>query len=107
MWKQRVVLKHRADVALVRFQMMYVRAIQANLALRRLFETGDQPQRGCLPASRRPEQCKKLAFLNTQRDAFDSGMGGKMLRYVSKLQDSIHFGSQVAATVGSFVAIGK
>src|ERR1700693_54118 len=90
MWKKRVVLEHRAHIALVGLQMMNVGATQADLTTAWLFEAGDQPQSRGLPASGRAEERKKLACLDAQRDAVDSAMGGIVLRDFPKLQNSVH-----------------
>jgi hypothetical protein len=106
MREQRIILKNRADIALVGLQVMNLAAIQTDLAAARLLETSDQAQCCCLPAPGRAEQRKKLAFHDAQRDAVNGAVGGILLRDVSKLQDIIHVASQVVAT-GSPVTNGK
>jgi hypothetical protein len=90
MWKQCVILKHGADVALVGFQMMDVSAVQTDLAAAGVFESGDHPQRCRFPASGRAEQREKLTSFDAQRDAVDGAVRGILLRYFLKLQDYIH-----------------
>ena len=59
MREKRVVLKHRADVALVRLQMLDAGAVEANFARGGLFESGHQAQRGGLAAARKDPAARR------------------------------------------------
>ena len=90
MRKQRVVLEHGADVALVRLQMLDAGAIQADFARGRLFEAGDHAQRSGLAAARRAEQRKELAASDVERNRIDRAVRRIVLRDVaSSRTDSI------------------
>ena len=66
-WKQRVVLEHEADVALVRRQPGHVLAVEENPTGVRHFIAGDHAQRRRLAAARRAEQRQEFARLHLER----------------------------------------
>ena len=67
--EQRVVLEDRVDRALVRSHVGDVDAVQQDLALGRLLEAGDHPQRRGLPAARGPQQGEELPARDVEVDA--------------------------------------
>ncbi len=83
--KERVVLKNRADVALVGFQMLDTGAVETNFARGRLLKSSDQAQRGGLAASGGTEQREELAAREVQRNAVDGVVRGIVLRNIAKL----------------------
>ena len=85
MRKKRVVLKDRADVALVGLQMLDAGTVQANFAVGGLFKSGDQAQRGGLAAAGGTEQREEFAARKIQRNAVDGVVRGIVLRNVAKL----------------------
>jgi hypothetical protein len=71
MWKQRVALEDRVDVALVRCDALDVHAVEQDLAGGRLLEPGDHPQRRRLSAARGPEQREELSRRYVQVERVD------------------------------------
>ena len=71
MRKERVVLEHRVDVALVGRHAFGGLAEDLDVALVGLLEAGDQAQAGGLARARRPEHGEELAFGDVERDAID------------------------------------
>jgi len=70
MWKQRVVLKHHADIALMRRFIVETFSIQADLSLRRGFETGEHHQRRGFPRAGRSKQRDEFAFRHLEVEPF-------------------------------------
>jgi hypothetical protein len=70
--KEGVVLEHGVDRPLVGGQGGDVLAVQPHPPVVRLVEAGRNPQQRRLPAPRRPEQRKRLALLDIERDVSDS-----------------------------------
>ena len=66
-WKQRVVLEHRVDRALIGRPGREVFAVKQNLAGGRLLEARNQPEQCRLPAARRPEQGEELVLPDVYR----------------------------------------
>ena len=64
--EQRVALEDRVDVAPVGRHGLDRLALEEDLALARLLEAGDHPQRRRLPAARRAEQREELALLDLE-----------------------------------------
>ena len=71
--EQRVALEHRVDVALERRHLLDRLAVEEDLALGRLLEARDHPQRRRLAAPRRPEQREELAALDREVEVVDRG----------------------------------
>src|SRR5216684_59280 len=90
MRKQRIVLKHSADVALIGLQVLNRSAVQADLSGSRIFETRDHSEGGGFAASRRTEQRKELPTGDVQGDAIHGVMCGIVLRNITKLEDALH-----------------
>ena len=67
MRKQRIILKHQADVTRMRRQTRQVAITQVNGTGCWPQKTGDQPKCRCLAAARCAEQRNKLAFGDMQR----------------------------------------
>jgi len=59
--KQRVVLEHHAEAALLRRQLVHARAVDPQLALARRDEAGHDVERGGLAAAARAQQRHELA----------------------------------------------
>jgi hypothetical protein len=64
MGEQGVALEHRVDRPLVGRQAGDVRAVQEDLAARRMLEAGEQTQQRGLAAARRPEQREEFVLAN-------------------------------------------
>ncbi|OPZ17317.1 MAG: hypothetical protein BWZ10_01224 [candidate division BRC1 bacterium ADurb.BinA364] len=67
--KQCVVLKHHRRVAEVGRNSVHAAAVEKNISLGRIVESGDDAQRRRLAAARSAQQRKELAALDTQRYA--------------------------------------
>src|SRR6218665_2921331 len=61
MRKERIVLKNRIHITLIRWHPIDLLAIQANDAAIRLFKTGNQAQAGGFSRARRAQHGKKLS----------------------------------------------
>ena len=85
MRKERVVLKDRAYIALIGFQMLDAGAVEADFAVGGFFKSGDESQCGGLAASGGTEQREELAAREVQRNAIDGVVRGVVLRNVAKL----------------------
>ena len=81
--KQRVVLEHGADVALVRLAVIDHFAVEQDVAGGGLLEAGDQPQRGGLAASRWSQQREETAPRDRERDFPDRLLAGKVLHQLA------------------------
>src|SRR6266576_2334330 len=66
MRKQRIILEHEANVALVGGEPGDILAAEKNAPRRWLLESGNHSQRRGLAASRRSEQSEKLARLDLE-----------------------------------------
>ena len=62
--EQRVFLEHGVHRSLVRRRLRYVFPLQQDHTRGGNLKTGDTTQQGGLAATRRPQDCYKLAFLN-------------------------------------------
>ncbi len=71
MRKQRIVLEHGVDVALVGRHAFGGLAENLDMALVRLLEAGDEAQAGGLARARGPEHGEELTFGDVERDAVD------------------------------------
>ena len=63
---QRVALEHHRDVAVLRLDVVRRRVADPDRALGRILEPRDHPERGRLPAARRPEQHEELVVLDLE-----------------------------------------
>src|ERR671923_2904556 len=73
-------------------------AIEQNLAVIRLLQTGHQPERGGLAATGGTEQGKKLAWINGKADAVDSVEGAEAFDDSAKFQYRRHRSHGTEAT---------
>ena len=88
--KQRIVLKHHADVALVRRHGIEQRAVEPDLAAGGKFEAGQHHQAGGLAGARRPEQRQEFALIDVQIQLLDDQRFAVVrLAHASKADD--HF----------------
>jgi len=71
MRKQRVVLEHHADVALVRRHVIEQLAVEADFAAGREFEARQHHQARGLARAGRPEQRQEFAAANVEIQRFD------------------------------------
>ncbi|GCC48793.1 hypothetical protein chiPu_0033139, partial [Chiloscyllium punctatum] len=71
MRKQRVVLEHHVDGALVRQHLGDVAAAEQDAALIRRLEAGEHAQQRGLAAAARPEQREELAGADVERELVD------------------------------------
>ena len=78
--EQRVGLEDRVHVALVRREVGHVASAQVDGPERRLLEAADHPQRGRLPAARRPQHAEELALLDVEREVVNGGRVPEELR---------------------------
>ena len=83
--EERVVLEHRVDVAPVRRDARDRLSGEQDLALGRLLEAGDHPQRRGLAAAGWSEEAVELAARDAQVHAVDGGDGPEPLRDVDDL----------------------
>ncbi|CCK17660.1 hypothetical protein BN136_3670 [Cronobacter universalis NCTC 9529] len=71
MRKQRVILKHRVNVALPRRQLAGFAAKQANRAVAQLLKARDHPQAGGFAGAGRPQHGEKLPVFDGHADVID------------------------------------
>ena len=90
MREQRVVLEDRADVALVRFQMLDGCVIEADFAGGRVLEAGDHSESCGLAAAGRSEEREELAVVERERDGVDGEVAGEAFRDAAKFEDGGH-----------------
>ena len=83
--EERVVLEDRVDVALVGRDAGDRLAVEEDLALGRLFEPGDHPQRRRLAAARRPEEAVERAPGDAQGHPVHRGHVAESLRDLEDL----------------------
>src|SRR5678816_4053392 len=89
----RVGLKYHSQLAFFRRQVNSTRgrcdglAGYGNFSAVRLFQSRDQAQRGSLAATRRPEQRKDLAPLNSKIYTVDGIDSAETFDYVAKLKN--------------------
>jgi len=76
MRKQGITLKHGADIALVWLALIHNHAVEQDIAAGRFFETGDEPQRGCLAATGGTQQRKEASLRNGKRDGVNGALAG-------------------------------
>jgi hypothetical protein len=89
-WKQRVTLEHRADLATIGRQFVHALPVDEHLALVRLLEAGDQPQ-GCgLAAAGRAQQRKKMPALDGHRHVIHGGARAKPFHQPAQLDHCLH-----------------
>ena len=91
--KQRVMLEHRVDVALVRRHPRDVGTLQPDGALGRGLEAGDHPQGGRLAAARRTEHGEELARTDGEVGFVDGHVVGETLGDVVDLNDRAALGA--------------
>ena len=68
MRKERIILKYRIHIPLVRLQACHFSAVQPDTSCIGLFQTGNDSQRCRLAASRRSQQSNKLSFTDLKTD---------------------------------------
>ena len=83
--KQRVVLEHRVDVALVRRRLRHVDAVEQDLTVGRPLEARDQAERGGLSAAGRAQQREELPSGHVQVDAVDGRHIGEPFDEIDEL----------------------
>src|SRR5262249_40813349 len=83
--EQRVMLEHGVDVTLVRRVIGRVPAADQDLALVRLLEASDQPQRGGLAAAGWPQERQELALMHLEGDGVARGERAEPFGYRTKL----------------------
>jgi len=88
--EERVALKHRVDVPLVRRDLRHVCAVQDDATARRLLEARDHPERRRLAAARRPEQGEELGRRHVQVDGVDRDDVVEPLRQLLQLDLALH-----------------
>ncbi len=98
MGKERVVLKHGADIALVRLESVDHRAIQQHLARGGSFETADQTQGGGFAAAGGAEQRIKAAAFERERDVIHGALAGKILHHVAEFKN-LHSDTSILSCV--------
>ncbi len=76
--EQRIVLKDRVDVALVRRKAPGSFTENFDLPGSRLFEASDQAQAGRLSRTGRPKHGEELTLFDIERDVIDSPHGAKV-----------------------------
>jgi hypothetical protein len=76
---ERIALKHHRHVAVARFGVSHVDAIEEHPPLGRLVETRDDAQRRRLAGTRWPKQGKELARLDLEIDAVQRRNGAVSL----------------------------
>src|SRR6266702_4466581 len=74
MREERVVLKHHADVALMRGLVVEPPSVEAYLAVRGRFESGEHHERGRLARARRPEQRQEFSLAHVEIQIIDDVM---------------------------------
>jgi hypothetical protein len=79
MREQHVALEHQVDRPPIRRHRRQIDTVEQDVAGVRPLEAGDQPQQRRLAATRRPEQRKKLAFINVEGQMIDDGGGAEAL----------------------------
>lgn len=84
--KQRVVLEHHGDVALLRWQPGDVLPAQPHLTTSRALQAGHQRQQAGLALARRPQQGQRFASSHLQADALQHGAAGVKQRQVNQLE---------------------
>ena len=77
--KQGVVLKHHADVAVMRGDVCHFVLIEQDASAVGFIETGDTAQQRGLAAAARPQQGEKSAVRNVQRQVLKNGVAAKFL----------------------------
>ena len=92
-----VVLEHGVDVALVRWRLRHVDAVEQDLALGRFLEAGDHAQRRRLATARRAQQREELAWGDVQVDACDGHEVAETLHEVDELDLSACHGARSLA----------
>src|SRR5262249_13290004 len=92
MGKQRVVLKHHADVALVRLALGEVLVAELDRAAGRVLEPGDHHPRGGLARAAGAEKGDELAAFDRDVDAVD-GIGLAVVRLHNVAEAEIAHGA--------------
>ena len=88
--EQAVLLEDHTDVALFGGQVGDILAVEEDLALGNLFETGETAQQGRFAAARGAEQGDELAVLHAQIDALEDMGGAEVLVDIFKLNIRHH-----------------
>src|SRR5690606_39455367 len=86
--KQRIGLKHHADIALVGLEVHHVLAVDFDGAAVGQLETGDHAQNGGLAAARRAEKGDEFAFFHGKVEIVDDGIGAEALFQVLDIEKS-------------------
>ena len=90
MRKERVVLEHGVDVALVGRHAFGGLAENLDMPLVRLLEAGNEAQAGGLAGARRPEHGEELAFGDVEGDAVDGADRAEMAAAVDESNGGRH-----------------
>src|SRR6266478_3061110 len=91
MRKQRVVLKNRADVALVGSAVIHQRAAEPDFTGGGVLESGDQAECSGFSTARRTEQRKKASLRDLERDPVDRRMSRIVFRQVAEFEGYAHW----------------
>ena len=73
MRKQRIALKHHADIAVLHPQIRNIAIVEMDFAGGRIFQSGDHPQRRRLAATGWTQQRDQLSGSDIQIDILDRG----------------------------------
>ena len=82
MWEQGIGLEHHVHRPLVRRDARDILTRQFDLARAWVFKPGKHAHHRCFTAARGPQQCKELAFINTQRQIIDRNEIAKTLCHI-------------------------
>src|SRR4029453_17606307 len=86
--EQRVRLEDHPDVALVRWLVRDVGAVDDDRARGRALEARDHPERGRLAAAGRAEERDELASVGVEVEVLDRGDVAELLANVGQLQEA-------------------
>jgi hypothetical protein len=67
-----VVLEDHPNIPLVGWKKRNRLVFEIDLPVIQLMKTSDEPEDGCLSATRRAKECKKLSIMNVQRNVTHS-----------------------------------
>src|SRR5262245_34041454 len=98
MGEERVVLEYRVDAALVGRQAFGGIAEDFDVARRRLLETGDQAQAGCLARARRAEHGEEFTLGDLERHIIDGAHAAEVPRHMLETDGGDHEGYERAGS---------
>jgi hypothetical protein len=67
-----IILKNHPDIPFIRRKRRNRLAFEIDLSVIRFMKTSDETEEGCLSATRRAKECKKLSVPNVQRNVTHS-----------------------------------